>query len=185
LQVYNFTLDKNNSYIANNLVVHNKGGGVGGVGGVGGGVGGGGCFLTTATVESLGLPDDCEELQSARYLRDHKMPGDRDRRLIELYYRVAPVVVERKDTWNDFYHDVMLPVTKLCKQQQYEKAVDIYRMHTLKFVDQYASKYTDKLIVEDIFETGTKGKLKNVSVPYAIKYLCVKAFMKAGIYPFF
>jgi hypothetical protein len=38
--IYNFTLDGNNTYIADNLVVHNKG--VGGCGGTGGGSGGGG-----------------------------------------------------------------------------------------------------------------------------------------------
>ena len=46
--IYNFVLDGNHTYIANNLVVHNKGG-AGGCGGAGGGGGGGGgcccCFV--------------------------------------------------------------------------------------------------------------------------------------------
>ena len=41
--IYNFILDGNNTYIANNLVVHNKGAGGCGAGGSGGGSGGGGC----------------------------------------------------------------------------------------------------------------------------------------------
>jgi len=45
LQVYNFTLDGNNTYIADNLVVHNKGGG----GGAGGAGGGGGCVPLAQT----------------------------------------------------------------------------------------------------------------------------------------
>ena len=49
LQVYNFSLDGNNTYIANNLVVHNKGG----AGGSGGGGSGGCCCFIAGTLITM------------------------------------------------------------------------------------------------------------------------------------
>lgn len=43
-QLYNFKLDGDNTYYANDMLVHNKGGNGGGGGGGGGSSGGGGCF---------------------------------------------------------------------------------------------------------------------------------------------
>ena len=99
LQVYNFLLDGNNTYIANNLVVHNKGGvgscgssagsGAGcsaGAGGGGGGVGGGGgcCFIMLEARYGNGTMDSV-----VRRYRNEKMT-DRNRRG---YYRLAEVLV--------------------------------------------------------------------------------------------
>lgn len=108
LQVYNFSLDGNNTYIANNLVVHNKGqGGVGGgnagasagscgnggagagcgAGGGGGGSGGGGggcCFIMLEARYGNGTMDSV-----VRRYRDEKMT-DRNRRG---YYKLAEVFV--------------------------------------------------------------------------------------------
>jgi hypothetical protein len=52
--IYNFTLDGNNTYIADNLVVHNKGtGGCGGSGGGGGGGGGCCCCFVAGTLITM------------------------------------------------------------------------------------------------------------------------------------
>ena len=98
--IYNFKLDGNNTYIANNLVVHNKGqtgfGGDGSAGscsssagsgcsaGGGGGGGGGCCFIMLEARYGDGTMDSV-----VRRYRDEKMTG-RNRRG---YYRLAEVLV--------------------------------------------------------------------------------------------
>lgn len=63
----------------------------------------GGCFITTAVCEALGLPDDCAELRLLREFRDTYMKENADRRaLIKEYYAIAPAIVAainaRKDS---------------------------------------------------------------------------------------
>ncbi len=53
-----------------------------------------GCFITTACVESRGLPDDCEELNCLRKFRDEFVsifPNGNE--LVKEYYEKAPLVV--------------------------------------------------------------------------------------------
>jgi hypothetical protein len=55
----------------------------------------GGCFLTTACCELVGLPDDCFELTVLRRFRDKalaRMPGGT--RDIALYYMLAPAMLQ-------------------------------------------------------------------------------------------
>lgn len=146
--------------------------GIGGEGGGGGGGGGGGCFLTTATVQSLGLPDDCEELTLARMLRDTQMTTGKNRIAVDMYYKVAPVIVERKTDWGNFYNDVVAPVTEMAKQGQYEAAIKLYKIETVRLMDQYATRYSDKETIEHIFGLVSK----KASVPYFVKYSCVKLY---------
>jgi hypothetical protein len=57
------------------------------------------CYLTSACVEHLGLPDDCRELMVLREFRDgwlHAAPGGP--RMIEAYYRTAPALVRAIET---------------------------------------------------------------------------------------
>ncbi len=56
----------------------------------------GGCFITTATCEVLGLDDDCFELAALRRYRDHvlaKRPGGQAD--IARYYELAPLILAR------------------------------------------------------------------------------------------
>lgn len=56
----------------------------------------GGCFLTSACVEYLGKPDDCEELTALRRFRDGYMAQtDEGKALISEYYEVAPAIVDK------------------------------------------------------------------------------------------
>jgi len=92
--IYNFKLDGNNTYIANDLVVHNKGNAgscstgssasCSAGGGGGGGGGGGCCFIMLEARYSNGTMDSV-----VRKYRDEKMT-DRNRRG---YYRLAEVFV--------------------------------------------------------------------------------------------
>ncbi|MBB5687027.1 CFI-box-CTERM domain-containing protein [Sphingobium boeckii] len=58
--------------------------------------GGSGCFVTTAAVETIGLADDCWELETLRRFRDTALPrlpgGDA---LIRDYYALAPAMIAR------------------------------------------------------------------------------------------
>jgi len=54
------------------------------------------CFVTTAAVETIGLADDCWELETLRRFRDAAlpdMPGGKD--LIRRYYALAPAMIAR------------------------------------------------------------------------------------------
>lgn len=56
---------------------------------------GGICFITTACVEAAGLPDNCTELETMRYLRDEYLAkSDEGKRTIREYYEIAPSIVE-------------------------------------------------------------------------------------------
>lgn len=55
-----------------------------------------GCFLTSACVEYLGLPDDCKELTTLRTIRDKVLKATGEGRgLVDEYYRIAPALVEK------------------------------------------------------------------------------------------
>jgi hypothetical protein len=59
-----------------------------------------GCFITTAVCENAGLPDDCEQLETLRTFRDSYMLATPDREwLVNLYYTVAPLIVDRIDAF--------------------------------------------------------------------------------------
>jgi hypothetical protein len=146
------------------------GGGVGGDGGSGSG-GGGGCFLTTATVQALGLPDDCEELQLARKLRDGMLSDNKDKKVVELYYKVAPTITERKTSWVDFYQNAIEPITGLVKLGRHADAIKVYKYETVKLINEYIT-YNDRELVEAIFEAG----FTKTDLPYAVKYACMKAY---------
>ena len=61
-----------------------------------------GCFITTAVCGSLGKPDDCDELMTMRRYRDKLKAEDKDMAsLIEEYYRIAPLVVQKIDKSNE------------------------------------------------------------------------------------
>jgi uncharacterized protein YjbI with pentapeptide repeats len=54
-----------------------------------------GCFLTTACVEAMKLPDDCHELQMLRKFRDGYVSETlAGRELIKEYYNIAPGIIE-------------------------------------------------------------------------------------------
>lgn len=57
--------------------------------------GGGGCYITTATCEEYGKPDDCYELTVFREFRDNWLQYQKDgKELIQRYYDTAPEIVE-------------------------------------------------------------------------------------------
>jgi hypothetical protein len=96
---------------------------------------GGCCFITTATCESRGLPDDCEELEQLRWFRDNVMLGSVDgRNEVQEYYSRAPALLTairaRPDSAAIFarmYETGIRPAVQAIKHGDYAKAHDIYR----------------------------------------------------------
>jgi hypothetical protein len=92
------------------------------------------CFITNACVLSLGLPDDCEELQLIRKYRDtylRNIPGGKE--IIDDYYKNAPLIVKEIDNsmdsidiYKDIYENVIKPIVKLIKLEQYEEVLKIF-----------------------------------------------------------
>lgn len=63
------------------------------------------CFLTTATVQAVGLTDECFELRVLRRFRDTYLehsPAGRD--LVRQYYATAPAIVARINARPDAHH---------------------------------------------------------------------------------
>lgn len=153
-----------------------------GFGGGGGGDGGGGCFLTTATVKAMGKADDGEELTMARFLRDQKMNDAKGRAATELYYLVGPTIVGRKQDWKDFYAKCVQPLTVMVKAGHYDLAIQRYSLETAKLIDEHATRYDDKELVQAVYDYAFgKDSFKTSALPYGVKYAKLKAALKAKI----
>jgi hypothetical protein len=147
-----------------------------------GGGGGGPCFLTTATVKAMGKADDGEELAAARFLRDHKMNDGKGRAATELYYLVGPTIIERKKDWKDFYTSTVQPLTAMVKAGHHELAIKRYSLETAKLVDQHATRYEDKALVQAVYDYAFgKGSFNDSILPYPAKYAKLKSALKAGV----
>jgi hypothetical protein len=93
------------------------------------------CFLTTACVEALGLPDDCLELTVLRRFRDNWLrahPGGAA--TIEEYYRIAPLIIDalaREERSHelllDLYQRLVRRSVALILAGQYEEAFAHYQ----------------------------------------------------------
>lgn len=93
------------------------------------------CFLTTACVQTVGLSDDCFELQSLRRFRDRVLTASSDgRAMIETYYAIAPGLVERislrqdaRQVWEATYLRFILPCALLATTGLNRAALAHYR----------------------------------------------------------
>lgn len=100
----------------------------------------GGCFLTTACVEAMGLPDDCWALELARKFRDTYMAENLERaKEIKEYYEVAPQIVKEvdktsdaKNTWKKFFWTDIVPFVDAIEQGQMDVAHNRYRAFMAK-----------------------------------------------------
>lgn len=96
---------------------------------------GGGCFLTTACCEHMGLSDDCYELETLRKFRDEyirKQPYGNE--LINNYYRDAPIVVDAvniqknsDEIWESTYKEIQ-NIISVIEAGKTEEAVVYYMM---------------------------------------------------------
>lgn len=104
-----------------------------------------GCFLTTACVDHKGLADNCQELDTLRYLRDNYMMGTEDGKLLVKAYALrAPQLVKTIDSFDNrdeiydyMYSNMIQPAVQLVKEGRMEEAVDYYCLFTKALEQQY------------------------------------------------
>lgn len=103
------------------------------------------CFLTTACVHHKGLADNCDELQTLRWLRDNYMANNHeDKALLKAYKTEGPRMLkamhgfENRGEILDYLHDHLVqPSVVLVKEGHYRQATDYYAA----FVKEMMSKY--------------------------------------------
>lgn len=105
----------------------------------------GGCFLTSACVEAMGLPDDCYELETLRHFRDTWLKEQEGGAcLIHRYYGIAPAIVDkintledRKEIYTMIYERMVKPCVELIEKGEYQEATALYQ----KITEELAAKY--------------------------------------------
>lgn len=140
------------------------------------------CFLTTAVVKSLGMPDNSEPLMLARYLRDTKMTSAKEHSAVALYYKVAPRIVERStdSEWHEFWARHLRQITALIKLEQYDLAKDLYTFATADLIDRKVTTFKDVDLVNDVYNFGF-GTFSKIKLPYAVRFLILKLAFRCGL----
>ncbi|WP_191014260.1 CFI-box-CTERM domain-containing protein [Treponema zioleckii] len=105
----------------------------------------GSCFITTATIKSRNLPDNCHELEVLRNFRDSFMnKDDCMKREVEEYYIIAPKICANIDKeknapeiYEEIYQKWIKPAVESCEAGDKEKTHDIYKSMVLKLKEKY------------------------------------------------
>lgn len=140
------------------------------------------CFLTTATVTAQGLADNCEPLQLARFLRDEEMKSSKELSAVDLYYQIAPEIVSRCEgsEWDTLWRDHISKITTLVKIGEFDLAKDLYTFATASLVNKKITKFSDKEIVDRVYEYGLNG-VGQKSLPYWARYGVLKVSLFIGL----
>jgi len=94
----------------------------------------GGCFLTSACVEYMGLNDECTELNTLRKFRDeYVLKLENGREIIAQYYEESPKIVyfinnssEKKEFYEKIY-DYINKSMACIAEEKYDHAFDVYQ----------------------------------------------------------
>jgi hypothetical protein len=105
----------------------------------------GGCFITSACVSAMNLPDNCYELETLRAFRDNVLlTDDSGKKLVKKYYKIAPEIVsmidkdsKRKEIYRKVYAEIK-NIVSLIEQKKKSEAIREYS----KIVDNLQSRYT-------------------------------------------
>ena len=92
------------------------------------------CFITTATLNSIGKTDNCDELNTFRSFRDKWLTRQADgQSLISEYYKIAPSIVaainsdtNHKIIYHELWKKNIEPCLNLLKQERFEEAKILY-----------------------------------------------------------
>lgn len=106
---------------------------------------GSGCFLTSACIEAMGLPDDCDELTTLRQFRDGWLKNQPfGQEAIWQYYAIAPQIVnavrtatDSKQVYRGIYDHMIMPCVQLIRAQKMNQAYETYRQYTAALAKQY------------------------------------------------
>ena len=104
-----------------------------------------GCFITTATCESMGKPDDCEELTAFRKYRDETLRNTSEgQALIAEYYRIAPDIVKKislepnaDEIYGFLYDSYIRPGYNLLREGKGDEAKALYAKGVKLLADKY------------------------------------------------
>ena len=107
----------------------------------------GGCYLTSACVEAIGLSDDCYELVTLRSFRGGYMRSTPNGMAdICEYYLTAPLIVNKikesanaKTVFEKIYHELVMPCVELIEHSKNEDAYKLYRSYTKMLQKQYVA----------------------------------------------
>lgn len=108
----------------------------------------GGCFITSACVESMGLADNCDELETLRALRDKRKLYDSSfATLVEEYYRIAPLIVsaiddapDRVTLYKEIFETMVKPCVAMVKDNRENEAVELYTQKVIQLKRQYVGE---------------------------------------------
>jgi hypothetical protein len=97
------------------------------------------CYLTTACIQTRGLPNNCDELRILRKFRDEVMAKRLEGRAdIQEYKRIAPEIVRRLDLrgnsreiYSGIYHQTIEPAVRLIQSGDFQRAYDTYKSGVL------------------------------------------------------
>lgn len=117
-----------------------------------------GCFLTSACVNHMGKPDNCEELTALRRFRDTYMKStENGRKSVEEYYSIAPKIVAQIDksadkdsVYNEIYGVIVKCIADIERgnnafaEQRYCDMVNSLKLRFLKYIS--ARKSREKIV---------------------------------------
>lgn len=107
----------------------------------------GGCFITTATLLSIGKDNNSEELQAFRSFRDNWLAlQENGPSLISEYYKVAPAIVEaidlrddREEVYQKLWSNELQPCLSLINKSWNKEALIAYQLTIQKLKLKYLS----------------------------------------------
>jgi len=107
----------------------------------------GNCFITTAAARSLGLSDDCCELNLLRSFRDSYMRATPARwQQVQLYYSIAPRIVRQIESsadpasiWRELWCDHIQPALSAIERKSPQEAHERYAAMMSEVSRQYPS----------------------------------------------
>ena len=109
----------------------------------------GGCYLTTAMCEVLGMDDHCYVLDTLRGFRDNYMINEPECiPLLNDYNTIGPIIADK--IYDDeeaslvagfMYSNYIVPATLYIEKEDNETAIDIYKTMTLDLMDRYGIDY--------------------------------------------
>jgi len=110
----------------------------------------GNCFITTAAARSLGLGDDCHELNVLRAFRDSYMRAHPARwQQVKLYYSIAPSIVRQIESsadsasiWRALWCDHIQPAVTVIERGEPEDAHERYAAMMSEVSRQYLSPFS-------------------------------------------
>ena len=105
----------------------------------------GNCYLSTACIEAMNLPDDCYELSLLRQFRDnYVLATEEGKKDIAHYNAVAPVIVSKiklardsQETLSRIYSALIVPCVNLIEAGKLSEAYVRYREFSTELEKKY------------------------------------------------